>query len=142
MSGDLSRATLTEGVRGERADVAGDIIVMSAMLAALAFHVGGPAAWIAAGIAATGVAISTGVAYLRVFRALWESRSEARHEWSDTARHAADSFASRFWRRGGLAVALLAAALIGRLDLFLWAAAVGAHLYYLAWLGAETEQRT
>lgn len=142
VSGDLSRATLAEGARGEKADVVGDIIVMSAMLAALAVQVGGRAAWIAAGVAAVGVAISTLVAYTRIFRALWETTSPATHAWSERRRAAADSFASRFWRRGGLALALLAAAVIGRLDLFLWAAAVAAHLYYLAWLRAETEQRT
>jgi hypothetical protein len=44
-----------------------------------------------------------------------------------------DNFASRFSRANGPAYALLAAALLGRLDLFLWAAAITSHLFYLLW---------
>jgi hypothetical protein len=34
---------------------------------------------------------------------------------------------------------LVLAALIGRLDLFLWGAAIASHLFYVAWLRAEAE---
>jgi len=145
VSGDLSRAIVVEGARGDKADVLGDVVAMFAMLVALAVHVGGtsawPAAWTAAVIAATGVMISTAVAYVRVFRVLWEPAPAGSHGWREhTASSRPDSFPNRFWTRHGLALALLMAALIGRLDLFLWAAALGAHLYYIAWLGFEAEQ--
>jgi hypothetical protein len=44
-----------------------------------------------------------------------------------------DNFASRFSRANGPAYALLASALVGRLDLFLWGTAVASHLFYLLW---------
>ncbi len=146
VSGDLSRAIVVEGARGDKADVLGDVVAMFAMLVALALHVGGPspwpAAWTAALIAATGVMISTVVAYRRMFRVLWEPAPAGRHRWHERGAARPDSFPTRFWTRHGLALALLLAALIGRLDLFLWAAALGAHLYYIAWLGSESEQQS
>lgn len=146
VSGNLSRAIVVEGVRGNKADVLGDVVAMFAMLVALALHVGGPsawpAAWTAALIAATGITISSAVAYMQMFRILWEPAPAGRTGWREHSASRPDSFPTRFWTRHGLALALLLAALIGRLDLFLWAAAIGAHLYYIAWLSFESEQRS
>jgi hypothetical protein len=44
---------------------------------------------------------------------------------------------SRFVQRDGIAYALLFAAATGSLHLFLWAAAVASHLFYVLWLLAR-----
>lgn len=145
----LSRASLTDGDIRERLDLAGDTVLHIAVLWALA---GGPArgdgAVLLAAIATAGVLISTGVAYVFVLREHWDfRRAEAnriRSEFGDAedgpAPHssaAGDEFVSRFVQRDGIAYAILFAAGTGSLDLFLWAAAVASHLFYILWLLAR-----
>jgi hypothetical protein len=84
-----------------------------------------------------------------VLREAWEARQrevshagEAPGELAAAARGphpaaAGDEFISRFVQRDGIAYALLFAAAAGRLDLFLWAAAVASHLFYVLWLIAR-----
>jgi len=136
----LARASLSDSDLRERLDLAGDTVLYLAVLWGLA---GGPAresgGVILAAIASAGVLISTGVAYVYVMQATWEARRrEASLPGSDVASAPAapsgDEFIVRFVQRDGISYALLFAAATGTLDLFLWAAAVASHLFYLLWL--------
>lgn len=140
VSGDLSRAAVVEGARGEKTDVAGDIVVMLTILAALvASSTLAYAAWLGL-VTAVGVTISAAVSYTRVFRWTWQAGTLGL-DWGERQQAvSSDNFASRFWRSNGLAYALLLAAVVGRLDLFLWAGALGSHLFYVLWL--TTDART
>ncbi len=133
IAGDLARSSLREGSRGERFDVAGDISVQIAVVWGIAVHVGADTAslWLAA-IATAGILAGAWVAYLRVFRDLWEA--DARGERPTVA---PGNFGSRFWKRNGPTYGLVFAALIGYVKAFLWAAAVGSHLFWIAWLRSE-----
>ena len=60
--------------------------------------------------------------------------ADARAQPASHAPAAGDEFVSRFVQRDGIAYALLFAAVTGNLDLFLLAAAVASHLFYVLWL--------
>jgi phosphatidylglycerophosphate synthase len=131
---DLARAAVREGSQGEMADVIGDLAVQFAVAWALAVRPdAGQHAMAAAAIATAGLSLSGWLAYDRVFRARWEADDDV------MAPRAPDNFASRFARRNGPAYALVLAALVDRLDLFLWAAAIASHLFYVVWLRAEAK---
>jgi len=147
----LARASFADSGIREKLDLAGDTVLHVALLWALA---GGPArgygAVALAAIATAGVLLSTGVAYVFVVRESWDARRRtARSPAGDPltqvqptagAPHSAaagDEFVSRFVQRDGIAYALLFAAVTGSLDLFLWAAAVASHLFYVLWLVAR-----
>ncbi|MFQ5478460.1 MAG: hypothetical protein ACE5E4_07580 [Candidatus Binatia bacterium] len=133
VAGELARAAVRDGSAGEKVDFAGDLAVHFAMLFALAQRGdAGDHADILALVAFAGVAVSAAVAYQRVFRHLWASRAQGRLQQTAPA-----SFAARFANRNGVAWALLLTGLFARLDLFLWAAAISSHLYYLLWLGSD-----
>jgi hypothetical protein len=139
----LARAGFADSGVRERLDLAGDTVLYVAMLWALA---GGPAhasgGPLLAMIATTGVLLSTVIAYVFVVSEAWKAR--AREEALAGGIHAhpghtasvttGDEFVSRFVQRDGTAYALLFAAVAGRLDLFLWAAALASHLFYVLWL--------
>lgn len=135
----LARASLADSDIREKLDVAGDTVLHVALLWSLA---GGPARGsggvVLAAIATAGVLVSTGVAYVFVLRGTWDarrretSRSGAARVPASSA--AGDEFVSRFVQRDGIAYALLFAAAAGSLDLFLWAAALASHLFYVLWL--------
>ena len=126
----LARAGLRDSDRREKLELIGDTIVHVAMLWSLA---AGPArgnhAFLLAGIATAGVLASTAVAYKFVLQELWATRGR-----DDRDGPTSDEFVARFTQRDGIAYALLFAALIARLDLFLLAAAVASHLFYVLWL--------
>ncbi len=136
----LARASLSDNDVRQRLDLAGDTVLHLALLWALA---GGAAresgGVMLAAIATVGVLVSTGIAYVFVVR---ESR-EARRRGLDASVAAqgrvvtaavGNEFVSRFVQRDGIAYALLFAAVAGRLDLLLWAAALASHLFYVLWL--------
>lgn len=126
----LARANFEDSGIRERLDLAGDTVLHIALLWSLA---GGPAqgpgAPLLAAVATAGVLASTAVAYLFVLRGHWATprRTDG----------AGDEFVSRFVQRDGIAYALLFAAATGQLDLFLWAAAIASHLFYIFWLLAR-----
>jgi phosphatidylglycerophosphate synthase len=132
VAGDLSRAAVRPGSQGDKIDVVGDLIVHLAIVWTLASRVdAGPYAWVAALITTAGLLASSRITYLRVLEPVWSAAQRGfgtRHP----VRH--DNYATRFSRANGPAYALLAAALIGRPDLFLWASAITSHLFYLLWL--------
>jgi len=140
----LARASLADSDLREKLDLAGDTVLHIALLWSLA---GGPAhgsgGVALAAIATAGVLISTGVAYVYVVRENWDARRRDASEPGFGATHApvsqaaGDEFISRFVQRDGIAYALLFAAATGSLDLFLWAAALASHLFYLFWLLAR-----
>ena len=132
VSGDLARAAVRDGAQNERFDLIGDLLVQTTILWAVAVRLATPTATWLAIIGTVGIAISAWVSYRRVFRRVWEAQKRnARH---DVRR---DNYGSRFARRNGPAYGLVLAALLGRLDLFLWAAAITCHLFYLGWLVSE-----
>ncbi len=153
----LARASFADADIREKLDLAGDTVLHIALLWSLA---GGAAressGVLLATIATIGVLVSTGVAYVFVIRESWDARrrtSEVRSSAAASAETAGvqalstmrgapashapaagDEFVSRFVQRDGIAYALLFAAVTGNLDLFLLAAAVASHLFYVLWL--------
>lgn len=129
----LARAGLRDNDMREKLELAGDTIVHVVMLWSLA---AGPArgdhSFLLAGVATAGVLASTAVAYKFVLQELWATRGR-----DDREGPTSDEFVARFTQRDGIAYALVFAALIGRLDLFLLAAAVASHLFYVLWLIAR-----
>ncbi len=133
----LARVGLRDNEIREKLDLAGDTVVHVAVLWSLA---GGPArgqaAIALAAIATIGVLASTAVAYVFVLQELWATRGR-----DDRDGPTSDEFVARFTQRDGIAYAVVFAALIGRLDLFLLAAALASHLFYLLWLIARQRRR-
>jgi hypothetical protein len=134
----LARASLSDNDVREQLDLAGDTVLHLALLWALA---GGAArdsgGVLLASIATVGVLVSTGIAYVFVLRESRDARRrtlESSGEIHVATAGAGDEFVSRFVQRDGIAYALLFAALAGRLDLLLWAAALASHLFYVLWL--------
>lgn len=135
VAADLSRAAVVAGLRGRKVDVIGDIVVLLTIIIALGSRLAVNEAYVLTAVAIVGIAISAWVSYRRLFRWEWRSRDPFVLTWNRRDRaFVRDNFASRFWRRNGPAYALLIAALLGRLDLFLWAAAAASHLFYCFWL--------
>jgi hypothetical protein len=134
----LARASLSDNDVRERLDLAGDTVLHLALLWALA---GGAArdsgGVMLAAVATVGVLVSTGIAYTFVLRENREARRrslEVPGSIHVATAAAGDEFVSRFVQRDGIAYALLFAAVAGRLDLLLWAAALASHLFYVLWL--------
>lgn len=130
----LARASLADGDIREKLDLAGDTVLHLALLWSLA---GGPArddgGLLLAAIATVGLLVSTGIAYTFVLRQAWDARQRMGTS-AVQAGSAGDEFVSRFVQRDGVAYALLFAATTGTLDLFLWAAALASHLFWILWL--------
>ncbi|HIF64346.1 MAG TPA: hypothetical protein EYG16_11955 [Deltaproteobacteria bacterium] len=132
VSSDLARAAIKDGSSGEKADFYGDLAVMAAMLWALSGRAdSGVHGELLASVAFAGVVLSAWLAWKRIFHAQW-TRDRDRAPGFLHVRPA--SFASRFANRNGTAWALLLTTVAGRPDLFLWACAVAAHVYYLLWI--------
>ncbi|MFT4571826.1 MAG: hypothetical protein ACI8TX_000246 [Hyphomicrobiaceae bacterium] len=133
-----ARASIGENARREKLDAAGDTVMQLAVLWAIALRPDmGPEGIGLASFASLGLVIATGLAWTFVLRDLW-----AAHSSKSLVDEPADEFLSRFVQRDGAAVALIFAALIGRLDLFLWSAAAAAHLFYIIWLTARSRRKT
>lgn len=131
-AGDLARAAVRQASRGDRLDVIGDFATQVAVVWALALRGDTGAIAVLLGVVTTaGLVVSGALAYQRVYRTVWQCHARGNHV--STSR---DNFASRFARRNGPAYGLLLAALFGRLDLFLAAAAFASHLFYVLWLRA------
>lgn len=137
VAADLARAAVREGVQ-DRApivflDVLGQIAILWSI--ALATTRMDYAPYLAA-FATLGLVASTTMTLHRVLRPIWKARAtQSRHHVPP------DNFAARFLRRNGAAWGLVLTALVGRLDLFLWAAALGSHLFYLMWLRVDARER-
>ncbi len=125
--GELARTAVGDSSSPEKLELGGDTAVQVAIVFALAGTTSlGPAlAW----VAAAGLVVSAYVAWARMLAPLWSARRAGR--LYDTA---PAGFAPRLASRDGAAYALLVTAVIGRTDLFLWAAALASHLHYLLWL--------
>lgn len=138
----LARAGLADDGLREKLDFAGDTVLHFAMLWSIA---GGPARGdnaIALAILATaGVLVSSGVAYVFVLKESWKARHR-RVGQAPVSLPPGHDFIARFVRRDGIAYALLFAAAAGRLDLFLFAAAVASHLFYVLWMFAGPRTRS
>ncbi len=124
VAGELSSAAVGEDRSGhEKAGFTGDILILASIPLAIATRpeCSGAGPWLAL-ITAAGIAASATFTYKRVLKQRWEGESDT---------PAADDFPARFATPDGAAYGLLLCALIGRLDLFLWAAAVASHLFYI-----------
>jgi hypothetical protein len=134
VAADLARAAVRDSAQNDRFDLAGDVAVQIAVTCACAVRIGEAYAYVLAVVAMVGILISAVVSYRRVFRRVW--KAQARRERHDVPR---DNYGSRFARRNGPVYGLLVAALVGRLDLFLWAAAIVSHGFYLGWLSSKEQ---
>jgi phosphatidylglycerophosphate synthase len=136
VAGDLSRAAVKPASRGERFDMTADLAIHVMLIWAIALRPRtGRAEVIAAVLLTVGLLVSCTLTYRKVLRPVWDAHvSRLRH------RIRPDNFASRFWRRNGPAYSLLLAAACGRLDLFLWGAALASHMFYVLWLRDETRE--
>ena len=123
-----------DSAQNDPLDLAGDLAVQLGIVWAVAVRVGTSTAFVLALVASAGIVLAAAVSYRKVFRRVWAA--QARGERHDVPK---DNYGSRFARRNGPVYALLVTALVGRLDLFLWAAAIGSHLFYLGWL--RTKER-
>ena len=130
VAGDLSRAAVKPASRGERFDMTADLAIHLALIWAIALRGEAARSDVMAGLLTTlGLLISCTLTYLRVLQPVWTAHaSRLRH------RVRPDNFASRFWRRNGPAYGMLLAAIVGRLDLFLWCTALASHMFYVLWL--------
>ncbi len=138
VAGDLSRAAVKPASRGERFDMTADLVIHLALIWAIALRPGTGESDAAAGLLTTiGLLVSCTLTYRRVLRPAWDTQvTRLRH------RIRTENFASRFWRRNGPAYALVFAALVARLDLFLWGTALASHLFYLLWRHDETRSKS
>lgn len=137
VAADLGRAAVRDGVQDRAPIVLLDVLGQIAILwsIALATDLIDYGALLAA-IATVGLAASTWMTVHRILRPVWKARAtQSRHHVPP------DNFAARFLRRNGAAWGLLLAAVVGRLDLFLWAAALGSHLFYVMWLRVDARER-
>jgi phosphatidylglycerophosphate synthase len=120
VDGDLARATFRESALGRWLDIVGDQIVHSAVFAGIAAGLArsgshAPAAWLgAAGV--LGVAFAFAVV-------MWGAR---RTNPGSTAQKVLDGTTNR-----DFSVVVIALALAGRLEWFLWAAAIGSHVFWI-----------
>ena len=129
VAGDLARAAVKPKARGDKFDVIGDLLAHLCIIWAIAARSGWATGQIVAALATTLGLLASGVmTYRRVLKPVWAAEALGiRH------RVRRDNFASRFSRANGPAYAFVVAALVGRLDLFLWGTAFASHLFYLAW---------
>ncbi len=136
VAGDLSRAAVKPASRGERFDMTADLAIHVMLIWAIALRPDtGRREATAAFLLTIGLLVSCTLTYRRVLRPVWDAHvSRLRH------RIRPDNFASRFWRRNGPAYSLLLAAGFGRLDLFLWGAALASHMFYVLWLRDEARE--
>jgi hypothetical protein len=129
----LARAGVAGDEARERLDFAGDTVLHFALLWGVAAGVGGGGSAVALAVVATlGILLSTGIAYVFVLKDSWSARRGVGP--APLSFPPGHDFVARFVRRDGIAYALLFAAVTGRLDLLLWAAAVSSHLFYILWL--------
>jgi hypothetical protein len=136
IAADLARAAVRDSAQNDPYDLAGDLAVQLAVVWATAIRLGYTSATVLAVAASTGIVASAIVSYQRVFRHVWAAQK--RGERHDIPR---DNYGSRFARRNGPAYGLVAAALLGRFDLFLWAATIVSHAFYIGWLRSEEPAR-
>jgi phosphatidylglycerophosphate synthase len=131
VAGDLSRAAVKPASSGERFDMSADLVIHLALIWAIALRPGTDGSDAVAGLLTTlGLLVSCTLTYRRVLRPAWDARAtRLRHR----IKYRTENFASRFWRRNGPAYAMVLAAVVGRLDLFLWSTAIASHLFYLLW---------
>ena len=129
VAGDLARAAVKPKARGDKFDVVGDLLAHLSIVWAIATRSDWATNQIVAASATTlGLLVSGVMTYRRVLKPVWTADALGiRH------RVRRDNFASRFSRANGPAYGFVVAALIGRLDLFLWATAAASHLFYVAW---------
>jgi phosphatidylglycerophosphate synthase len=129
VAGDLARAAVKPGARGDKFDVTGDLFAHVSIIWAIAARSNWLTSQVVAALLTTLGLLASGVmTYRRVLKPVWTADALGiRH------RVRRDNFASHFSRANGPAYAFLASALIGRLDLFLWGTAIASHLFYLLW---------
>jgi len=133
---EIARARIARRTTVEKIDFASDVAVfMLAVIALVSRPDLGPPANKLAIITLLGIFASAVLAYVLVMRGRWSNLDQAGYITMP-----AGDFASRFTNRGGAAYGLVLAVLIGRLDLFLWAAALASHLFYLILLRVRTRQ--
>lgn len=136
IAADLARAAVRDSAQNDPYDLAGDVAVQLAVVWAIAARLSSTGTAVLAGIASAGILASAVVSYQRVFRHVWAAQK--RGERHDVPRH---NYGSRFARRNGPAYGLFLAAVFGRLDLFLWAATIVSHAFYIGWLRSEEPAR-
>lgn len=136
IAADLARAAVRDSAQNDPYDLAGDVLVQLAIVWAVGERLGSTGAIVLTVLASAGILASATVSYLRVFRRVWAAQK--RGERHDVPR---DNYGSRFARRNGPAYGLFVAAIIGRFDLFLWAAAIVSHAFYLGWLRSKEPAR-
>ena len=133
---EIARARIETRTVVEKIDFAGDVLVFVFAVVALSARPDvGPRAGILAVITVLGILASAATAYAMVMRERWHRLDRSGYMVTP-----ARDFASRFTNRGGAAYGLVLAVLIGRLDLFLWAAALASHLFYLVLLRLRGRQ--
>ena len=127
LPGELARARVDDSTRVEKFELAGDTVTGLALVAALAGSSElGPLLAVVTGL---GLLAGAYMAGARMLAPLWAARRRGR------LYHLAPAdFEPRLASRDGAAYALLVAALLGRTDLFLWAAALASHLVYILWM--------
>ncbi len=132
---EIARARILRRSLVEKVDLFGDIAVFILCVTAIASRVElGPPVGKLAMVATIGIVTSAAMTYLLVLQDRW-----ATLDGTGFIPSPANDFASRFTNRGGATYALIPAVLIRRLDLFLWAAAIASHLFYLLLLRTRTK---
>ena len=126
----VARLTVRDNVRREQLSIITDVgILVVIILALLVRYAGDGPVFVYGTTAALGIVIGAAVLYRLVLRNAWIAR--ARGNYSSLA---VGGLAPRFAHGDGATYGVILAALMGRLDLFLAAAALASHLFYIFWL--------
>jgi hypothetical protein len=126
----LARLRAEDTPGWHKATVASDVVLLVAVVWALVAHHPGAGEALVLGLVATaGIIADAAVAWATVLRPLWAARASGHHVATPDLR-----LTPRMAHGDGAAWGLAAAALLGRTDLFLWAAAIGSHAFWIVWL--------
>ncbi len=133
-----ARASLRDSARRQRFDFVGDVAVLLAVLLGVGLHCSAESALpgqatpaVLVALASSGVVIGSSMVYKAIFPSTADALSPATHPGGGTA---SAPPTPRLLHRDGAAYGLLLAAVLGRLDLFLWSAALASHLFYILWM--------
>jgi phosphatidylglycerophosphate synthase len=132
VDGDLARAKFQESALGKWLDLAGDQVVHAAVFIGIAVGLAragssAPVLWLGLSAVAGGL-----LAFAAVLRGL--ARGGSGDLW---LRRLIDATANR-----DFSVLVLALAIAGRLEWFLWLAAIGTHVFWVAVLGLQWRERS
>jgi phosphatidylglycerophosphate synthase len=133
VDGDLARALFKQSPLGKWLDIGGDQVVHFSVFAAIGLGVARTSPTVPAIALGASAAVGVVLCFPVIIRAL--RRPASQRGW--VLSKLLDSTANR-----DFSVLLLALALVGRMDLFLWMAGIGIHVFWIALLALDRRRAT